>query len=81
METESAAKESATGPAVTHGGRDPCHRIPGVHSVLHDLLILPRGFWIVIGAFVIESMAYFGILTLMTTYFSTDLAGATSMPG
>ena len=48
-----------------------------------DILKLPRAFWFVIGAFVIESMAYFGVLTLMTTYLSTDLgwgdkwAGAT----
>ncbi len=33
----------------------------------------PRGLWYVIGAFVVESIAYFGILTLMTTYFSKDL--------
>ena len=38
-----------------------------------DLLKLPRGFWFVIGAFVLESMAYFGVLTLMTTYLSSDL--------
>jgi hypothetical protein len=29
---------------------------------------LPLAFWLVVGAFVVESMAYFGILTLMTTY-------------
>jgi hypothetical protein len=33
----------------------------------------PRGLWYVMGAFVVESTAYFGILTLMTTYFSHDL--------
>jgi proton-dependent oligopeptide transporter, POT family len=38
-----------------------------------DLFKLPRGFWLVIGAFVLESSAYFGVLTLMTTYLSTDL--------
>jgi MFS family permease len=38
-----------------------------------DLRRLPRAFWYVIGAFVVESMAYFGILTLMTSYLSTDL--------
>jgi MFS family permease len=38
-----------------------------------DLARLPRAFWFVIGAFVIESSAYFGILTLMTTYLSGDL--------
>lgn len=38
-----------------------------------ELLRLPIGFWIVIFAFVIESMAYFGALTLMTEYFSADL--------
>lgn len=38
-----------------------------------DILACPRGLWIVIGAFVVESMAYFGVLTLMTTYLSSDL--------
>lgn len=34
---------------------------------------LPRALWIVIGAFVIESSAYFGVLTLMARYLSVDL--------
>jgi len=38
-----------------------------------DLGASPRGLWYVIGAFVVESIAYFGILTLMTPYFSRDL--------
>lgn len=42
-------------------------------SSFTDLLKCPRAFWFVIGAFVVESMAYFGILTLMTTYLSSDL--------
>jgi len=38
-----------------------------------DLLRLPRAFWIVIAAFVIDTSAYFGMLTLMTVYLSTDM--------
>ena len=38
-----------------------------------ELAASPRGLWYVIGAFVVESTAYFGILTLMTTYFSKDM--------
>jgi hypothetical protein len=38
-----------------------------------DLASSPRGLWYVIGAFVVESIAYFGILTLMTTYLGKDL--------
>ena len=38
-----------------------------------DLAMSPRGLWFVLGAFVFESPAYFGILTLMTVYFSHDL--------
>jgi dipeptide/tripeptide permease len=38
-----------------------------------SVLRLPRAFWFVIGAFSIESMAYFGILTLMATYLGSDL--------
>jgi len=38
-----------------------------------DLLRCPRALWFVIGAFVVESMAYFGVLTLMTVYLGGDL--------
>ena len=38
-----------------------------------DLRRLPRAFWFVIGAFVCESMAYFGVLTLMVPYLSGGL--------
>lgn len=38
-----------------------------------DLLSLPRALWLVIGAFVVESMAYFGVLTLMSEYLSSQL--------
>ena len=38
-----------------------------------DILKSPRGLWYIIGAFVVDSMAYFGILTLMVTYFSKGL--------
>lgn len=41
---------------------------------------LPRAFWIIIAAYVIESMAYFGILTLMTTFLSGDLRAPGFMP-
>jgi dipeptide/tripeptide permease len=40
---------------------------------LAELAASPRGLWYVIGAFVVESTAYFGILTLMVTYLGTDL--------
>lgn len=38
-----------------------------------DILKCPRALWFIIGAFVVDSAAYFGVLTLMTTYLSTDL--------
>ena len=38
-----------------------------------ELGAAPRGLWFVMGAFVFEAPAYFGILTLMTVYFSHDL--------
>lgn len=41
----------------------------------------PLGLWIVIGAFVVESMAYFGVLTLMTTYLSSDLGWGDALAG
>ncbi len=42
-------------------------------STFTDMARLPRALWFVIGAFVAEAMAYFGILTLMSTTLSTDL--------
>lgn len=48
----------------------------GVRGFIHafaDMLRLPRGFWIVVFAFVVESMAYFGVLTLMSEFLSQDL--------
>ncbi len=42
-------------------------------SSFGDLRRLPRAFWFVIGAFVFESMAYFGVLTLMVPYLSGGL--------
>ncbi len=38
-----------------------------------ELAASPFGLWCVIGAFAAEEMAYAGMLTLMTTYFSKDL--------
>lgn len=38
-----------------------------------ELRRLPRGLWYVIGAFSVESSAYFGVLTLMTVYLTADL--------
>ena len=38
-----------------------------------DILKCPRALWFIIGAFVVDSAAYFGVLTLMTTYLSSDL--------
>lgn len=38
-----------------------------------DILKCPRALWFVIGAFVVDSAAYFGVLTLMTVYLGGDL--------
>ena len=50
-------------------------------SSFTDLLKLPRAFWFIIGVFVVDSMAYFGVLTLMTTYLSGDLAWGDAWAG
>lgn len=52
--------------SIVAGGRD-------FVAAFANLLRLPRAFWLVIGAFVIDSSAYFGMLTLMSGYLSTDL--------
>jgi len=46
---------------------------PGFIENFTQLLKQPRALWIVIGAFVVEAMAYFGILTVMASYFSSGL--------
>lgn len=42
---------------------------------------LPIGFWIIVLTFVIESCAYFGVLTLMNSYLSRDLGFADDKAG
>lgn len=46
-----------------------------------DLRHTPRAFWYVIGAFVWESMAYFGMLLLMTLYLTADLGWSDGTAG
>jgi MFS family permease len=53
----------------------------GFIDAFTSLVRLPRAFWIVVGAFVVESIAYFGILTLMTTYLSADLGWSDQWSG
>ena len=38
-----------------------------------DLAKCPPAIWLVIGEFVLDSIAYFGVLTLMTEYLGKDL--------
>ncbi len=45
----------------------------GLLRAFQDLKPLPIALWIVIGAFVVDTLSYFGILTLMTTSVSSDL--------
>jgi MFS family permease len=52
---------------------NPTSRIQDFIGSFRDMLDSPRALWFVIGAFVVESTAYFGILTLMVTYLSRDL--------
>lgn len=47
--------------------------VRGFIDSFRELLRLPAGFWIVIAVFVVESMSYFGVLTLMNGYVSRDL--------
>ncbi|MEI7728824.1 MAG: MFS transporter [Verrucomicrobiota bacterium] len=46
-----------------------------------DLAGAPRALWYVIGAFVVDSAAYFGILTLMTIYLGKDLGWSDTHAG
>ncbi len=48
-------------------------RLRDALSAFADLARLPRAFWFIVLAFVFESMAYFGVLTLMTVYLGADL--------
>jgi dipeptide/tripeptide permease len=49
-------------------------RPQGFLSAFSDLRQAPRALWIYIGAFVFDTTAYFGMLTLMTTYLASGLA-------
>jgi proton-dependent oligopeptide transporter, POT family len=46
-----------------------------------ELAHAPRAIWCVISAFVIDSIAYFGMLTLMTTYLGHDLGWGDAYAG
>ncbi len=51
----------------------PPPKRPDFLRALLDLRHLPRAFWIMVGVFSIDAMAYFGVLTLMELYLSVDL--------
>lgn len=53
--------------------RSLLRRIEDFLGAFGDLLRLPAGFWVVVLTFVVESMAYFGVLTLMNSYLTRDL--------
>jgi MFS family permease len=46
-----------------------------------DFARVPRAIWYIIGAFVIDSTAYFGMLTLMTIYLSHDMRWGDTFAG
>lgn len=52
---------------------EPTSKILDFFRAFTDLLRLPRAFWFINLAFMMDSMAYFGILTLMTLYLPTAL--------
>jgi POT family proton-dependent oligopeptide transporter len=60
--------QSSSGEPVPHTGG-----VPDFLRAVLDLRHLPRAFWIMVGVFSIDAMAYFGVLTLMEVYLSTDL--------
>lgn len=50
-------------------------------SAFADLLRLPRAFWFINLAFMVDSMSYFGVLTLMTAYIHADLGFSDARAG
>lgn len=48
-------------------------RIRDFFAAFADLLHLPRAFWVVNIFFMVESMGYFGVLTLMDVYLPRDI--------
>jgi MFS family permease len=55
------------------GTAKPAGGAPDFLRAVLDLRHLPRAFWIMVGVFSIDAMAYFGVLTLMEVYLSADL--------
>ncbi|MFQ5412291.1 MAG: MFS transporter, partial [Phycisphaerae bacterium] len=49
------------------------HKLRDFFSAFADLLRLPRAFWFIILVFMIDSIAYFGMLNLMTLYMPKDI--------
>jgi len=61
---------------MTEPGQSPLSRFIASFTQLRHC---PRGLWFVLFAFVVESIAYFGMLTLMTTYLTADLGWGDGM--
>lgn len=57
----------------TTAPRGLIQRIEDFFGAFLDLLHLPRAFWVLVIAFMINSMPYFGMLTLMIVYFTDYL--------
>lgn len=49
------------------------HKLRDFFSAFADLFRLPRAFWFIILVFMIDSIAYFGMLNLMTLYLPKDI--------
>ncbi len=49
------------------------HKLRDFLSAFADLFRLPRAFWFIILVFMIDSIAYFGMLNLMTLYLPKDI--------
>ena len=65
------SSETATAPQ--RGPMGLVARVRDFLNAFRDLLHLPRAFWLINLFFMIDSMAYFGILTLMQEYLHLDV--------
>ena len=64
---------SETATALQRGPTGLVARVRDFLNAFRDLLHLPRAFWLINLFFMIDSMAYCGILTLMQEYLHLDV--------
>ncbi len=57
------------------------HKLVDSARAFRDILRAPAAFWLIVLAFAVDSMAYFGMLTLMAEYLHRDIGFSDALAG